>query len=294
MSKQFVSGCLCFLFGLSLSCQKSATGDKSGNQPPNPEPQFPAPSPNAEPGRLRPGVQMVPPDMTSSVGNTPLQILVYNGGEAVGKEILDELAKRVRLVTWPENIPVDVTTVIQDFAPRRENNFPVYGSATISVRPSGPLADRWYFLHLASLPSSVRIASAVHISTLPDGRVGARFGTGSDPRLAWVRRCTRQGEGKIAVDFSESVDASSPTAVRVQVAGKCERTSYISDGGNTGRPIIFTCTGVDERAPFRVTVAANLMAATGRPVRDAGKDVEVEPAAFRPWGDCEIASAARE
>jgi len=113
---------------------------------------------NAGPPRPRPVVSMTPSDLTSAVGATPLQIAIDNHSAAVGVSLLAPVAAEVGLVSWPEGEPVPVTMELQEFEPRRDNGFDVFGSGKITVAPDAALGDRWYFLYLAGAPADVELS----------------------------------------------------------------------------------------------------------------------------------------
>lgn len=245
--------------------------------------------------RPRPRLSMTPADPTSAVGMTPLQVVVDNHAEAVGSALLAPIATQIRLVSWPEGAPVPVTTQLQEFEPRRENGYQVLGSGTITVTPSAPLEDRWYFLHLAEAPPDVELAGAMQLRKLADGRAGARFTPGSDPRMTWVRRCLGEGtSGKVVVDFSESVMLDSAESLTVEASGACSRPSSGNDGDRVGKSFSFACDGVGKNSPIRVLVASTVTGAGGRSVRGAGLQTEFPSAAFEPVADCLAAAVATE
>ena len=246
------------------------------------------------PKRPRPLLSMAPRDLTSAVGTTPLQVIVGNHGEAVGDALLAPIAAEIRLVSWPEGAPVSVTTQLQAFEPRRENGYQVFGSGTITVAPGAPLEDRWYFLHLAGAPAAVDLAGATQLQKLADGRAGARFTPGSDPRMTWVRRCLNGTSGKVVVDFSEIVVLDSDQALTVEASGACLRPSTGSEGDRIGKSFSFACDGLGSSTSIRVLVASTVTGVGGRPVHGAGLPMQFPPAAFEPAGDCPVAAVTQE
>jgi hypothetical protein len=179
---------------------------------------------------------------------------------------------------------------------RRENGYQVFGSGKITVAPTAPLEDRWYFLHLAGAPAAVDLAGGPRLRKLPDGRAGVRFTVGSDPRMTWVRRCLAEGKsGKVVVDFSEIVvlDSAEALTVEVEASGACTRPSS-GDGDDKGASFSFACDGLASNTPIRVLVANTVTGVGGRPVRGAGLPTEFPPIAFEPGSDCPIAAVTPE
>lgn len=244
--------------------------------------------------RPRPLLSMTPPDLTSAVGTTPLQVAIDNHAEAVGGALLAPIAGEVALVSWPEGAPVPVTTELHEFEPRRENGFEVSGSGTVTVMPGAPLEDRWYFLYVASAPAAVDLAGAPRLKKLADGRVGVRFTVGSDPRMTWIRRCLGEGmSGKVVVDFSETVVLHSAEALAVEAPDACSRPSS-GDREDSGQSFTFLCDTLASDTPIRVLVATTVTGIGGGPVRGAGQPVDFPPASFAATGDCPIAPANPE
>lgn len=236
------------------------------------------------PRRPVPRLAMVPMDQTTAVGPTGLQVIVDNGGEAVGAPLLDAIATRIRLVTWPENAPVSMSTVAQDFEPRRENGNQVYGTAIIRVTPRSPLEERWYFLHLGEVPRGVEAAGGVQLTKVSDGRPGARFAVGSDPRMTWLHRCmSGPMAAKVLVDFSENVRIAAERSVSIGSSGSCHLTVVLGDAREM-KTVAFYCDGLDPTRPLTVLADTTVVGTTGRPVRGAGSPIEVPPRAFRSLG----------
>jgi hypothetical protein len=242
--------------------------------------------------RPRPRLSMAPLDLTSAVAATPLQVLVDNRAEAVGVALLAPVAAQIRLVSWPEGVPVAVTTTFQEFEPRWEGGSQVFGSGKITVTPGAPLEDRWYFLYIEGPPAAVDLPDSMHLRKLAGGGVGARFTLASDPRMTWVRSCL--GYGKVVLEFSEIVMFDSAEALTVEASGACVLPSSGNDGGRSGKSFSFACDGLASSTTIRVLVSSSVTGVGGRSVRDAGLPVEFPPAAFEPGGDCPIAAVTPE
>jgi len=241
----------------------------------------------------RPTLSMVPYDVTSAVGTTPLQVQVYNYAKAVGEELLAPIGDEVRLVSWPDGTPVAVTTQLQAFTPRRENGVDVAGSGTITVTPGSALEDRWYFLHVVTPPAAVDLAGVMQLHRLADGRAGVRFNPAPNPRMTWVRRCPSDVSAKVVVDFSEIVVLDSNQALTVEASGgACARLPAGSE--LRGNSFSFGCEGLASSASIRVHVANTVTGVGGHPVQGAGLPADFPPAAFDLDGNCSIAAVGTD
>lgn len=249
---------------------------------------------NVSPTRPRPRLSMTPEDLTSAVGVMRLQILVDNYAHAVGSALLAPIVPEIRLVSWPEGAPVPVTMELEEFTPRTENGFEVFGSGKITVTPATPLEDRWYFLHLAAPPAAVELAGAMQLHRSADGRTGIRFTLASDPRMTWVRRCVGEATGKVIVDFSEMVVLDSAAALTVEASGACSRPLSGSDADRIGKNFSFTCDGLGANTSVRVLVGSSVTAVGGRPVRNAGLPMDFPPTAFESAGECPVVAVTQE
>lgn len=242
------------------------------------------------PKRPRPRLGTVPHDMTSAVGVTPLRVVMDNGSLEVPAALLEPIAAQVRLVSWPEGAPVAVTTQLQAFAASYgPSGFPVFDMGTITVTPVLPLEDRWYFLHLPSVPAGVDVAGTMQVRRLSDGRVGTRFTVASDPRMTWIRRCVIPGTpGKVVVDFSEVVALDSADALTVDASGRCQR-AVGSNGADLGMTFSFACSGLTTGTPVRVFVASTVTGIGGRPVRGGGRAIDIPSTSFQLGSECPMA-----
>jgi hypothetical protein len=243
-----------------------------------------------------PSLRMAPKDLTSAVGAPPLQVLVANEGRAVTANLLAPVAAEVGLVSWPEGEAVPVSTQVQAFEPSRSaDGWQIFGSGTVTVMPAAPLDDRWYFLHLAVAPAGVTVVGPTELYALDDGRVGARFTLGSDPRMTWVRRCLGGPSGKVIVEFSEAVVLDSAEALSVEASGACSIPSPSFDAAITGSSFSFRCDGLADSPSVRVLLASTVTAVGGRPVRGAGVAMEFPVAAFNPaTSTCPAAAVPQE
>ena len=168
---------------------------------------------------------MTPSDLTSAVGTIPLQVAIDDLSAAVGVESLAPIAAEIGLVSWPEGDPVQVTTALEEFDPRRENGFQVFGSGKITVTPGAPPRGALVLPvprgDAGCCRSRRRAADAEARGWPRRCAIHDRVGSG----VTWVRRCLGDGgtSGKVVVDFSETVVLDSAEALTVEASGACTR-----------------------------------------------------------------------
>jgi hypothetical protein len=279
------------LFGLTLSlmagCAKNdsravKTGKEQTESPA--EPRYPAGASRTAPG---PRISLSPPDMTSQVANTPLHVLVDNKGAAVGDERLSALAGRLKVVTWPSRVGVDIEIVTKDAVPRYENGYQVFAPAMLELRPKAAIdPTQWYAIIVDGLPDGF-VASDGALLHSSGQEIIARFTRASDPRLARVRRCKdpSSSEGKIVLDFSEHVTLASIQDLQVRAPEPCAINTI--DNIKTAESIGFVCKTMDSGGPVEISVGA-LASAAGTAMH-SGFAKSLGPSSFKPWGACEIA-----
>jgi hypothetical protein len=263
------------------------------------EPQYPTQSPDmtptepqyaaAGPATRGPTMRLVPNDMTTQVGASPLQVLVDNSGSAVGKTLLGAIAAKVRIVSWPEQVVLAANVTVTDATERRENGYQVFGPAVIAISPAAPLESRWYALVVDEIPTGVEAAPVALAAKFGKAGMAARFATGSDPKLARIRRCLNPaGGGKIVLDFSERIQAGSMSAIAIRMNSHCVVQVPSSDSG-TSETVTAVCDALDRSMPVQLTLG-NLRAASGAPMAAAAATAMVGAQSFSPWGECEVAS----
>lgn len=220
-------------------------------------------------------------DGTTNVGTTMDPRLAVDGwGKPIDAALLKQLAADVTLVTWPEmaEVPatVEITEESSDGDPR----------GTVKMKPNVPLSDRWYAATVAKLPNELAWPKYSTQNVFPNGSVGARFRTGSDPTLTGIRICSK---GTIALLLSERVDATAPLADIVAIA-------HVGDSGPSCKPltqpspqgmgdITFGCTGMKESVATKVTIGLGLKGLSGVAFANGGVTVYQFTTANLPlWG----------
>jgi hypothetical protein len=227
----------------------------------------------------RPGptiIQVEPLDMTTAIGDAPMQLVVYNSGLPVGEALLNEIAQSTTLSTWPEQAAVTTASTITDTSGRSgEDQY-----AHIHLSPATQLEDRWYALLVGELPKGVSWPTTPNLLKLPGGVYAARFRTGSGPVVAEVR-INAKGSSSVYLDFSEKVTGDSTLAsVSCPEDGsvKCTADSIGSsteangDGGSTSdngasSSIRFRCQpSFDLNKSMQIHIQPGLESVTGMPL----------------------------
>jgi hypothetical protein len=190
MSPRSLGCCVAIVVGLSYGC---VGGDVGLTRP-------------------TPRVMLKPDDLTSNAAQSPIRVVVDNGTIFVGRGILETLAKEVSLVDWPamaEKVPVSITLRESTGETQAPSGDPRNDPGYIDVTPSVPLADRWYFFRVASLPSPLSWTNGQYYTTVRDGARGVRFNPASDPVLKAILRCPKLEEEVVYIELSEAVSVSS-------------------------------------------------------------------------------------
>lgn len=265
-------------------------------------------------------VSFAPGDLTSSTGATPIKVFVEKGGQAVDAETLDRLADQIDLRTYPELEPVDAeVTVVESARPGRPAarggddkgddkdaaSEPVRdnpGRAALVVRPSRPLAERWYVVSIAAMPEGARPVAWTGVTETHLGAFAARFHPGSQPVLRDVRLCAKaQGRAaRVVATFSEGlrVDAARAAGlVRVRDGATGEACALVPPPrADVPQPALeLDCpASVLESRAIDFGLSAGLASMTGAPVSSIearGRGVELNDAL--DFGDVEEVSGCR-
>jgi hypothetical protein len=245
----------------TLACMTLAAGGCQGADSSWHEPIHPPPTLES----------VAPGDLTTSFGSAGFELLVNNWGSPVGTNLLDDIARSMSLVTWPEATPVDATTTFVDTTGRRgEDQY-----AHVTLAPTFPLSERWYALSVA-LPVDVAWPT---YSTLLERQAGpgiARFRVGSEPLLTTVRYVSKSLDIQVFdIGFSEPVTGS---------AGLLDIS--FADGGSlncqpaaavvNGRGARFTCGAtIDPVRDIQVEARPGLSSSTSGAPLDAGAPLRI-------------------
>jgi hypothetical protein len=260
----------------------------------------------AESGRPDPIVQLEPLDLTTSVGSSPLHILVANAGDPVGAELLQRIADTVKIKTWPEldDVSATVSEITDTTGNSGEDEY-----AHIYLAPSSQLSDRWYALYVEKLPQGVAWPVYSSTLTLADGSHVSRFRIGSEPVVASVRVLQGAQKRAVYVDFSERISGDSSLVglsyARNGVATSCKAQSMTpaavstaTDGSSgvstntkpsdvSAKDIRLSCSdAVDSGQPIQLTIRPGLRSASG-PSVGGGRMLQfrIDPSEWRDWGN---------
>jgi hypothetical protein len=254
-------------------------GPNDAGERPAPHEAFPRYAP---PGPVEPVPQafLEPMDMSSNVGQSPIQMTLHvSQGGRVSDELLAELPDQLSLVEWPEMTAV---AVVKRTARAPEG---AAVAASVAVIPARPLADRWYALRVARLPAGLSWPTFAPHRSLGEGAI-TRFRVGSDPQVASVRICAKDGASALIVDFSERLELADPKQVVVTYGDRslpaCEDWEPIGASGATS--LVRRCVELDERRPLRVAIDHGALRSGALP-----RPVQMAVAEMPPWGDgCRI------
>ncbi len=206
-------------------------------------------------------VWLEPEDGRTATGDARVAVGVAG---APDPSLLEDLAARVTLVTWPE-----LAEVAASVEPR------IGQSTGVRVEPSAPLAARWYALRVSSLPPALRFSSLDGTLTLADGSVVSRFHPAPLPRLWRVDFCSIPGGTKARVEATEVVHAEAPAGSLVQLldatfsAIACEATQQPTEAAPLAS-FTLACEPVPESASLTLRVRPGFVASTGEPMGGVG------------------------
>jgi len=232
----------------SGSVQTSASGPpmaNAGTAEPVSTPHYAHPGPEVP----DPQVYFEPVDMSSAVGSSPLQISIHvNQGGKLSDKALAGVASEVALVTWPEMAAIESTKRTR----RMAEGLAI--AAFVTVVPVKPLSDRWYALKLTKLPAGVAWPSFAAHKQMDGGVVISRFRPGSDPQVASVQACDKEGYTRLVVDFSERITSEDARKITMSYAG--EKATACGDWDAIARDGTMSlnrrCNSLDESAVLNV------------------------------------------
>jgi hypothetical protein len=167
------------------------------------------------------------------------------------------IAGLVDVATWPELEPA--ATEAPTFEQVGTNN------AVVVVFPLvDKTTDRWYVMRVGTLPEGSKLGERQHIVTLPDGRVGALFRSGSWPAPLQISAC---GEHDLEVYVSELIvakvtDLGSLLTVQNDDGPPLACSVFVSDLG-----IRASCPQLDLHGMTRITIHDGIAGATGVPLK---------------------------
>jgi hypothetical protein len=150
------------------------------------------------------------PDLSTSVGNQPVGILLRSTSEDFMKRIGVQLENELELRTYPE-LEIVPTTRMTTISYRPREGIPYEGK--ISLNHPIPLEDRWYVVILKNIPANQqgwiqkKTSNLVGQSVSQLGVMVARFHPASQPMIRQITYCAPT---TMIVKFSEKLAFSGP------------------------------------------------------------------------------------
>jgi hypothetical protein len=223
-------------------------------------------------------VNMEPFDMMTSTAESVPTVSVFAPRPAIA---LEALSSRVHLITWPEQVEVDVDKIR---VPAEDDRRP----STLHLKPKTKLSDRWYALRVDPLPKPLHHPTYARAKKLADGSAISRFRPGSQPLVAWVELCEKAGKQTGALIFSERIDpGASPETLLTLDKADCRFLPRPVTGvldksvDMTTNALRFTC---DTPGDLKVTLKSGATAAATKSLVPE-TSVTLQKAGMEPVGD---------
>lgn len=225
------------------------------------------------PFRPLPRVQINPLDLSTSVGESPIELLVDNLGKPVGSAALEAIAKSVRLVTWPEEQPVASTyRTVDTTGSAGEDAY-----AHVYIRPQATLEGRWYALVAPdTLPNAQWM---IFSDTNVKGSTRySRFRPDSQLIVTSIR-VYEEGKGStVYVDLSERV-AGNVSGVSLQ--GATCKADTIREAQSTNS-VRFVCAESVSARAVQLAIAPGVQSLAGKSLEPSA--VDIDPSSWHAWG----------
>ncbi len=173
-------------------------------------------------------------DLTTSVGETPLQLFVNHVGEIVSTEMLAELKAQVSLRRWPslEKVAADVQLTASD----NEN-----ANAYLRLVPKQAIeSTAWYALVVEKLPAGFRWPTFTPALVDADGRHIVRFFGGDKPVISSLRVCDDKA---VYLDFSERMVVADGGQFQFSSDSGARECKFQGEVGASTMIAKFTCDG---------------------------------------------------
>lgn len=206
-------------------------------------------------------------DLTTSVGESPLQLLVNHVGEIVTQEMLAELKPQVSLRRWPslERVAADVQLAPSD------NESP---NAYLRLVPKKALeSTAWYALVVEKLPSGFRWPAFTPALVDADGRHIVRFVGGEQPVVSSLRVCD---DKSVYVDFSERIVVADARQFQFSNGTGAADCKFEGEMGASTLTAKFTCSG---------SVRGLKAQADSNAGKSLKADLTIPTANLTAWGD---------
>lgn len=235
-------------------------------------------------------ISLLPGDLTTSTGRTPLQAFVAPA--PVPQDKLQAIADSLRLLRASDQQPIPFTVEFfnpQDRAGEIEGGEVIFEPAGepawVRVTPDQPLDDSaWYILSLSEVPDETFGVPTPFFR--PVGAYSVRFMPGSQPTLRHALLCPA-AEGYFAADFSFSENVVIPNAELPQklevyfgespYAEKCVLNANRTYPSATNpMTVLFECQGNVGDYVTVVVRTGMVSASSGKPLATYDGEVEFE------------------
>lgn len=217
-------------------------------------------------------------DLATGVGNAPVRVRVLNATMPVTEEMLNLIAGRTSLRTWPELVTVPSTVRLHPTAATADT-----AVAYLEVSPVGSLdAAAWYCLQVEPLPSPFGWPAIRESHGVAGGAQLVRFRPAGPPIVRGLRSIAR-GEGtEIGIVLSEPVRLEEGMGAAMSVTAGLDGCAWMEPGPSPlHRELRLSCSGT--RSPTRVVLSpdAHVTSAQGATL-EGGKGVSMD---FGDWVD---------
>jgi hypothetical protein len=217
--------------------------------------------------------------MVTFYGDGRLAVTVDNLGSPVGQLLVD-LQARLSLRTWPELEVVPAAVNVTDTTGQEGTD----KYAHLVVQPDVVLADRWYGLLIAGLPTGFAWPTYNSAHAIDDMTWVSRFRTGPEPLVLSILSCEKGTATSLSIEFSEPIMASSisPSVGFTRADGTpidCTPPDLPSDSSTWGAA--YRCP--EMKTPFEVDIHDGLLSKSG--LRLMPQHIAVVPEMMVPWGE---------
>jgi hypothetical protein len=188
-----------------------------------------------------PRLRFSPPDLQTSVGTTPLRIVIDEGPgtKSISDQDLNDLAGKASLETYPGGVRQQVKVQVMRAALTDGQ------IAAIVLQPTAALTHQWYAMRLSSPPTGlvdVKFANVTGMHRDANGDLVSRFHPGAQPVVQYMG-FTGSPPNYAGIKFSENVDFT--------VAG-----TSLFEFEQGGKTISYTASGPQVSAPAQDIVFA--------------------------------------
>lgn len=177
------------------------------------------------------GLTIEPLDQSSSVGDSPLRIRLFDSNAPIPETLLKQVSASSELITWPEMQSLEV--VKEDSMGPDPSHGPgggrIFGFAHVTLKSKMPLqVGRWYAIRVAR-PENVFVAEG-SLEAAGGNTYISRFAIDSRATLTSLRICPKTAsEIVVSVEFSERVQSGAGRKGALTVALDEQACSEVID-----------------------------------------------------------------